>query len=254
MRTTFLRTIAPAGALIVCSTQAEAQNLPDEYLAQGGRAAEALVRDEAGVEPAPSGLPQIRQDFENGGFLRFYGRINMGLLYVDAGFDSDAYFPLDNANSVSRVGLHLESPLAEDWLFSSRIEVGYAPYGSIGINQIDNDPDWECNENNIRHIDFNLTSERYGALSAGQGPMAFAGVMFVDFSDTGVIAASAPEDTAGAQFIRLSDPTQPVDAGPTVGAAFANFDGNRRVRVRYDTPSFYGFHASAAYGQNLLTR
>jgi hypothetical protein len=239
--------------LATASRLAIGQNLPDEYLSTGARGAEALVQEEAGVDPAPTGLPQIRQDFEGGGFIRLYGHVNMGLLYVDDGIDSEAYVPLDNANSVSRLGLHLERPLAEDWLLSSRFEVGYAPYGSFGVNKIDNKPDWEFNENNIRHIDFNVASDRYGTVSAGQGPMAFAGVMFVDFSDTGVIAASAPEDTAGAQFIRLSDPTQPVDAGPTIGAAFANFDGNRRVRVRYDTPSFYGFHASAAYGRNLLT-
>jgi hypothetical protein len=240
-------------SLIIGAGSTNAQNLPDDYYALSGRGAEALVFEEAAVPTDAPDLPQLRKDFEDGGFLRFYGHINMGLLIVDDGIDTEAYFPLDNANSVSRVGLHLESPLAEDWLFSSRIEVGYAPYGSFGVNQLDSDPDWQFNENNIRHIDFNLTSERFGAISAGQGPMAFAGVMFVDFSDTGVIAASAPADTAGAQFIRLSDPTEPIDAGPTVGAAFDNFDGNRRVRVRYDTPSFHGFHASAAYGQNLLT-
>lgn len=248
-----IRALATGAALLAAAVPAQGQNIPDEYLATSGRGAEALVLEEAGVAPVPSGLPQIRQDFEDGGFLRLYGHVNMGLLYVDDGVDGEAYVPLDNANSVTRLGLHLERPLAEDWLFSSRVEVGYAPYGSFGVNQIDDEPDWEFNENNIRHIDFNLTSARYGALSAGQGPMAFAGVMFVDFSDTGVIAASAPADSAGAQFIRLSDPMAAIDAGPTIGAAYDNFDGNRRVRIRYDTPSFHGLHASAAYGRNILT-
>lgn len=239
--------------LLAAAMPAHAQNLPDEYLAVSGRGAEAIVLEDAGVEAAPSGLPQIRETFEDGGFLRLYGHVNMGLLFVDDGIDGEAYFPLDNANSVTRLGLHLERPLTEDWLFSSRLEVGYAPYGSFGVNQIDSEPDWEFNEDNIRHIDVNVTSERYGAVSAGQGPMAFAGVMFVDFSDTGVIAASAPADSAGAQFIRLTNPMAAIDAGPTVGAAYDNFDGNRRVRIRYDTPRFHGLHASAAYGRNLLT-
>lgn len=245
---------AGAGAAFVAAAvPAQAQNLPDEYLARSGKGAEALVLEEAGVPPGPSGLPQLRRDFAGGGFLRLYGHVNMGLLHVDDGIETNVYVPLDNANSVSRLGLHLERPQAGGWLLSSRVEVGYAPYGSFGVSRIDDEPDWEFNENNIRWIDFNLTHERYGAISAGQGAMAFAGVMFVDFSDTGVIAASAPEDPAGGQFLRLSDPLAAVDAGPAIGAAFANFDGSRRVRLRYDTPSFRGLHASAAYGRNILT-
>lgn len=253
MRPTIRRAAAGIFGGVLAAAGAAAQNVPDEYLSRADEGTEYQVFEEAGIEPDPRGLPQIRHDFADGGFVRLYGHVNWGLLYVDDGKDTEVYVPLDNGNSVSRLGAILELPLADDWLLSGRVEAGYAPYGTGRVNLLNDEVDWEFTENNIRWIDLNLSNPGYGGLSVGQGAMAFAGAMFVDFSDTGVIAGSAPEDSAFAQFLRPTDPDAAVDAGPIVGAAFRNFDGNRRVRVRYDTPRFYGFGASAAYGRNLLT-
>jgi hypothetical protein len=60
-------------------------------------------------------------------------------------------------------------------------------------------------------------------------------------------------DSAGGQFLRLTDPASALTDGPQIRAAYQGFDGPRRVRMRYDTPVYGGFHASAAYGRNLLT-
>jgi hypothetical protein len=199
------------------------------------------------------GLPQIRHDFEGGGFVRLYGHINWGVLHYDDGRDSETYVRVDNANSVNRVGLLAERPLSEDVLATARIEVGYGPYSSFFISQIDDDPDWEFNEDNIRHIDLNLRHETYGALSLGQGGMATNGATLIDFSGTNVVAYSSVADSAGGQFLRYSDPTVPIANAPQIRAAYQGFDGPRRVRVRYDTPTVMGFHASAAYGRNILT-
>lgn len=230
-----------------------AQDIPDDYYTKVDEGLEYRVFEGAGVAPDRQGLPQIRLDLGDGGHVRLYGHVNMGLQHVDDGKDSETSVPLDNANSVTRLGVHVERPLEQGWKASARVEVGYAPYGSFRINQVENDPDFTFNENNIRWIDFNLHNPRYGAVSVGQGAMATAGVAFTDFSDTQVIAASAPADSAGAQFLRPEDALLPVDAGPTVGRAYSNFDGFRRVRVRYDTPTYMGLGATAAYGRNLLT-
>lgn len=204
------------------------------------------------VQPR-TGLPQIRHDFEGGGFVRLYGHINWGVLSYDDGRETKTYAPLDNANSVSRLGLLAERPLSDRVLATLRLEAGYGPYSSFAVSQLDNQPRWTFNEDNIRHIDLNLRHDRYGAVSLGQGGMATNGITLIDFSGTNVIAYSSVGDSAGGQFLRFTDPARPIGEAPQIRAAYQGFDGPRRVRVRYDTPSVMGFHASAAYGRNLLT-
>jgi predicted porin len=249
---------APLGFLLLTPLMVAGSSLAQAQTAEEGvvvpdTSTDALIYEEVPDVQPRTGLPQIRHDFEGGGFVRFYGHINWGILNYDDGRETKTYAPLDNANSVSRIGLLIERPLAEDLLATVRLEMGYGPYSSFFVSQLDNDPDWKIDEDRIRWIDLNLRHDTYGALSLGQGSMATDGATLVDFSGTNVIAYSSVADSAGGQFLRFTDPTRPIDAAPTIGAAYQGFDGPRRVRVRYDTPSFMGFHASAAYGRNLLT-
>jgi predicted porin len=245
--------IALAAPLFASAGLASAQTALETAPSDADTAAEAFVYDEVPELLPRQGLPQIRHDFADGGFVRLYGHVNWGVLTYDDGRETETYAPLDNANSVSRLGVLAERPLGEGLLATARVEVGYGPYSSFFVDQIDSDPDWEFNEDNIRHIDLNLRHDRWGAASVGQGGMATNGITLIDFSGTNVIAYSSVGDSAGGQFLRFSDPARPIDAAPRIRAAYAGFDGPRRVRARYDTPSFMGFHASAAYGRNLLT-
>ena len=215
--------------------------------------AEALVYEALPDALPRRGLPEMRHDFAEGGFVRFYGHINWGILNYDDGRETQTYAPLDNANSISRIGLLAERPVGGDWLAVGRVEVGYAPYSSFSVNQLDDDPDWEFNEDNIRWIDLSLRSDSYGWVSVGQGSMATDGITLIDFSGTNLIAYSSVADSAAGQFLRFADPTRPIGEAPTVGAAYQGLDGPRRLRARYDTPSFFGLRASVAYGRNILT-
>lgn len=239
--------------LLTAAGGAVAQTALEAEPSVADTAAEAYVYDEVPAMLPRTGLPQIRHDFEGGGFVRLYGHVNWGILTYDDGRETVTYAPLDNANSVSRLGLLAEYPLADDLLATVRMEAGYGPYSSFAVNQRDTEPRWTFNEDNIRHIDLNLRHDNYGALSLGQGGMATNGITLIDFSGTNVIAYSSVGDSAGGQFLRLTDPTRPLTDGPQIRAAYQGFDGPRRVRVRYDTPVYRGFHASAAYGRNLLT-
>lgn len=216
-------------------------------------AAEAHIEEAAPETPRAVGRPQIRRDFDDGGFVRLYGHVNWGVLAYDDGRDSEVYAPLDNANSVSRLGLLVERPLGEGWEATVRLEAGYAPYSSGSVNQLDSDPNWTFNEDNIRWIDLNLRNDTYGAVSLGQGSMATDGITLTDFSGTNLIAYSSVADSAAGQFLRFSDPTLPIASAPRIGSAFQGYDGPRRLRVRYDTPAWNGLRAGAAYGRNIFT-
>jgi hypothetical protein len=84
--------------------------------------------------------------------------------------------------------------------------------------------------------------------------MATDGILEIDRSGTDIIAYSGVADSAGAQIIRFSDPALAEDlSGPQVFDVFANLDGDRKVRVRYDSPSFANFTAAIAFGRDLLS-
>ena len=80
--------------------------------------------------------------------------------------------------------------------------------------------------------------------------MATDGVLEVDLSGTDVIAYSSVADSAGAQLLRFSDGTL---SDIEIGDVFDNLDGDRRARVRYDTPTFAHVTVAAAFGRNLLS-
>ena len=204
------------------------------------------------------GLPPIEWKFANGGALTFYGQINMGVLQYDDGIDSETYGPIDNDNSSTRVGLRFTQTFGA-WTFENVNEVKYAPYSTADINILQQSPtaeDWEFDNDDIRKIDFTLEHDRYGKFWAGQGSMATDDIAEIDLSGTDVIAYVGVADSAAAQIIRFSDPGLSFDeslSGIRIDDAFSTFDGDRRVRVRYDTPAFRGFTVAASFGRNLLS-
>jgi hypothetical protein len=207
---------------------------------------------------AGQGLPEITRTFGNGATVRLYGQINKGVLQYDDGIDTETYGLIDNDNSGTRFGLTYTQPFG-GWTFQNVNEFSYAPYSTADINILKQTPDasdWDFDNDNIRKIDFTLAHDRYGKFWVGQGSMATDGIASIDLSGTDVIAYSGVADTAAAQIIRFSDPGLSFEeslSGIQITDAYTNFDGDRRVRLRYDTPAFNGFTVAAAYGRNLLS-
>jgi hypothetical protein len=205
---------------------------------------------------AAQGLPPIERTLANGSTVRFYGQINKGILQYDDGRETKSYFLIDNDNSGTRVGLSYTQEFG-DWTFENVNEFSYAPYSTSNINIVDDSPDsadYEFSNANIRYLDFTLANDRVGKFYAGQGSMATDGILEIDLSGTDIIAYSGVGDSAGAQILRFSDPALADDlSGPQIGDVFANLDGDRRVRVRYDTREFANFTAAVAFGRDLLS-
>jgi hypothetical protein len=201
----------------------------------------------AGMARAQEVKP-IEYRFDDNWVLRFSGQINMGVLYYDDGEDGDAFFA-DNDNSSSRARLQLFNTLG-DWKFEAALEAEYQPVASNTLSQLNTQPNWEFPDSNFRKIEISIGHEDYGKLWLGQGSMASDGSAEFDNSGTSVIAYSSIPDTTGGMFFRFEDDGL---SGVTVGSAFSNLDGlGRKVRVRYDTPTFHGFGLRASYGQDLL--
>jgi hypothetical protein len=90
-----------------------------------------------------------------------------------------------------------------------------------------------------------LDSKRFGKLSLGKGDTASNNSAEVDLSKTDIIQYSSIADMAGGLLFRQTNGDTLTDV--SVSDAFKNLDGlGRRNRVRYDTPTFYGFHLATS--------
>ncbi len=195
------------------------------------------------------GLAPLEVTLGDGTVVRFSGQLNMGVLHYDDGGDSYTNF-VDNDNSSSRVRWQGFMTGDDGGKMESNLEVEYQPLASNVISQLDDEPNWDFPATNIRKAEVAFSNERFGKLWLGQGSMASDGSAEVDNSGTAIIAYASISDTAGGYFFRYSgDGLSDV----AVGDAFNDYDGlSRKLRVRYDTPTFYGFGLRTSYGENAL--
>lgn len=203
----------------------------------------------AAVLAATTAIPaaaELKYENNSGGYVLLYGQFNPALISVDDGQQTETRV-LDNDLSNSRVGLRLMQPFGQNE-FTFRFETALGLPNSSEWNQLGtNFSGWTRED--IRHVDFALKGN-WGKFSAGQGSMVSDGAAEVDLSYVGTALYSFTNDENSGFFYRGTDG---ILSDITVGDSSSNFDGSRRGRIRYDTPSFNGFSAGFAYGQNILS-
>ncbi|WP_244499466.1 porin [Rhizobium sp. AC44/96] len=193
-------------------------------------------------------IPKLRLGDDNS-YVELYGQINKGLLVYDDGGSTDNYFPVDNGNSSTRAGLRFSTKMENNWSVGGNLEWEWTPYSTTSVNQLNKDHyDWEANL--LRKAEVYMDSKEYGKFWFGQGSMASDGTAEVDLSGTSVVGYSLISDMAGGPFLRLDDGTL---SSIRVKDAFTNYDGlSRKLRFRYDTPSFGGFSVSSSVGTQVV--
>ena len=173
--------------------------------------------------------------------LSLSGWVNRAVNIVDDGKDTDAYF-VDNDNAESRVNFAGTAKITGDLTLGGMIELTIAPNKASNVNQ-EHQETGDIFEQRITEA--TLDSKRFGKLSLGKGFSAAYGSGSRDLSRTSVISYSTVADTAGGMLFRQKDDDTLTNL--PINVAFQSFDGLSRVnRVRYDTPTYYGFHLSAA--------
>lgn len=197
---------------------------------------------------ASQGLAGPEYTTGSGGTFNYYGQLNFAFTSFDDGDETTSQLA-DNEASNSRVGFWIRQPFGENELaFRFETALGFAP--SDEFSQTSEPDDFEWTRTNLRHVDFIYTTARYGTFYIGQGSMASDGVGNNDASGTGLGAAVSVGDAAGGFQFRDSAGAL---TGIEIGDAFADFDGTRAGRIRYDTPDFNGFTVSVAAGENILS-
>ena len=169
--------------------------------------------------------------------LAISGQVNRAVNIIDDGKNTDAYF-VDNDASNSRVRFVGTAKATDDLTIGSRIEVAFAPNDSSQVNQNTEDSGNFFDE---RWVEVSLTSKRFGKVSLGKGDSASNNTAEVDLSKTDVVQYASIADIAGGMLFRQTSGDNRLTT-VKVSDAFKDLDGlSRKDRLRYDTPTFYGF-------------
>ena len=182
-------------------------------------------------------------------YVELYGQINKGLLVYDDGRSTNAYFLVDNDNSSTRAGIRFQHEVDPGVVIGVNVEGEWEPYSTGYVNQLKKgDVDWGTAL--LRKAEAYFDASAYGKFWFGQGSMASDNTAEVDLSGTAVIGYASAAASASAQFYRLDDGTL---SNVSVGSTFSDLDGvGRKLRVRYDSPSFNGFVLGSSVGQEVV--
>jgi hypothetical protein len=173
--------------------------------------------------------------------LAVSGQVNRAANVVGDGEDTDVYY-VDNDASNTRIRFVGTAKATDDLTIGTRIEFALGPNESSQVSQLDPNSGFFFNE---RWADVSLDSKRYGKISFGWGDTASNNSAEVDMSKTDVVAYSSIADIVGGMYFRQKDDNTLTNI--RTQDAFNNFDGlSRQARVRYDTPTFYGFQLAAS--------
>ena len=191
--------------------------------------------------------PRLTFTNRSGAVTNIYGQVNLTYQSFADGDETTANI-VDNGNWNSRLGFTYTQPLGENTL-RYRFETGLTMRNSGLVSQT-NTPDWtDWEKTLLRWFEVALDSD-YGTVSLGQGASASDGTAGLDDSFT--FHAGAANSTDGFGSFRFRDENGDLTS---VSIAQVNnaFNGARRFRLRYDTPTVEGVMLSASYGENVLT-
>jgi len=169
--------------------------------------------------------------------LAISGQIDRAINLIDDGKNTDLYF-VDNDATNTRVRFVGTAQATDDLTIGSRLEIAATSNESGEVNQNNETVD---DFYDVRWADVTLASKSYGKLWLGKGDTASNNTAEVDLSKVDVVAYSGVADIAGGMLFRESSGDNSLTT-VSVADAFNNRDGlSRQNRVRYDTPTFYGF-------------
>jgi predicted porin len=175
--------------------------------------------------------------------LEISGQVNRALLFWDDGVDSDV-FVVDPDSDGSRFRFTGKAQLKPGWTAGYTMEFNVTDTASNFVSQDVDDPA-AVEGVRIRRNFLYVESERLGRVSLGQENQATDGINEIDVVAT--YSTVSKTHYAGNFRIRTGDEADGVFRWQDVLGAIG---GGQEDIIRYDTPSIYGFIASASWGDN----
>ena len=179
--------------------------------------------------------------------LAISGQVNRAVLIADDSLNTEIYH-VDNDHSSTRVRFVGEAKPSGDLTAGARIEVQFESNSSAAINQNNENSATGTNSFTERELEIYAKHKRFGNLWLGQGDTATNETAEADLSGTGLIIDSEVDVMAGSMLFRNSDTN--ALSSVKISSVFDHLDGlSRDDRIRYDSPKFMGFVASASHAQ-----
>ncbi|MEZ5775783.1 MAG: porin [Hyphomicrobiaceae bacterium] len=178
--------------------------------------------------------------------VTLYGWVNQAVLWWDNGEESDIYVT-DVSYGESRFGVKGSGTLRQGTEIGYRLELGTSKDGTIGLDANDQD-DFE--RIRIRQAYWYWKDDRMGTLTVGQQYPASSGTGAVEVGGAGgwVSYNQGASDAYGG--FTIYDATAGAYTSLSWFAAIPNFDPGRLNLVKYTSPEFAGFTASASWGED----
>ena len=176
--------------------------------------------------------------------LKLYGQIARTASITDDG-SGTGFENSENGSTTSRMGIKAAGKINNDLKLKLRYE--WNMRSGHENNQLDNIS--SDNDFDIRHADIIFSHKRFGTLFFGRGDGPGNSSSQVDLSgtSTGGLGGGEHWDFQNARFIETTSSANGGGRATTrVGRVFTNMDAtSRNNRIRYDTPSIYGFQFRA---------
>ncbi|WP_299821535.1 hypothetical protein [uncultured Jannaschia sp.] len=176
----------------------------------------------------------------------FGGQINPMVLHAEQG-PRDRTFLADNDGSGSRLEFRAEGRMGPDLTAGLELVLSAETHSSDGIGFGSQDRNGDAGDPRQAHVF--VEGDRFGTLSVGKGDTAAEDAAHADLSGTDFAGSESDvDDVAGGLHFRDASGR---DLGRLDGF-FDMQDGDRALRVRYDTPDRNGvsFGISAAEGDD----
>ena len=176
--------------------------------------------------------------------LRLYGQITRTASINDNGAGT-GFANSENGNTSTRLGIRAAGKINNDLKLNLRYEFNArSAHENRQVDRVNGDNDFD-----IRYADMQFKHKRFGTVwfGRGDGPGNSSSQTDLSGTSTGARGGGTHWDFQGAEFLESeTSAAGDVRIQQSVGDSFTNMDATSRSdRIRYDSPSIYGFQFRA---------
>ncbi len=180
--------------------------------------------------------------------IKLYGQVSRVFGVVDDG-DGTTFKTGENGNTSTRMGMDARGKINNDVSVRTRFEYSVQSGDNGGGSQFVNQGG-TSSKFAVRHLDVIVESKKFGAVWIGRGDSSSNGsaeVQTIAAIDSGRLGGGTSDLISAYRVLNKNSSAATRDLG-AVGDYFETFDGaNRQNRIRYDTPTFFGFKGSVSF-------
>ena len=183
--------------------------------------------------------------------LTVSGQVNEAIIFWDDGVEKNAYV-VSNNNSRSRFRFVGDAKINADWSAGYLLEIGvrYAGSGSRSQSAAGGGND-ATRPLDVRHSAWWLDNKQLGRVWVGKTGSSTDGITEINLANMNT--AGSGDAWIGAFNLRNANGSRSTQSWNNVTPSFNgawNIDGDRNAVVKYVSPTFVGFTASATWGED----